>query len=195
MLAGMEFEPSRFGGFFAPLVVREEPVPLGPGRPRRDMPPMDVETAFHGFNVRNASMARACLSGILLLHDCLDSSHALSQGIDTPTGSFWHGIMHRREPDNSNAKYWFRRVGHHPVFDELAERAPGIIEGSPAASSVAEVVAEGKWNPFAFVDACHEAMDAGGAPDQLCRQLQQLEWERLFCYSFEQAVEPEDSTD
>ena len=44
-------------------------------------------------------MAACCLCGLWLLHDFLDESHSLSQEITTDTGSYWHGIMHRREPD------------------------------------------------------------------------------------------------
>jgi hypothetical protein len=34
--------------------------------------------------------ARAMLSGLWLWFDWLGQSHAISQGIDTPTGSYWH---------------------------------------------------------------------------------------------------------
>src|SRR5215210_6878268 len=65
----------------------------------------------------------AALSGLWLYFSCLDESHGISQDIHTPEGSFWHGILHRQEPDAGNAAYWFRRVGDHPVFPALRESA------------------------------------------------------------------------
>ncbi|MCA9010767.1 MAG: hypothetical protein KDB01_13545, partial [Planctomycetaceae bacterium] len=63
-------------------------------------------------------------AGTLLLWDFLDESHTISQSMEgkgTPrTADYWHGIMHRREPDPGNAAYWFRRVGKHPAFMSLA---------------------------------------------------------------------------
>src|SRR2546421_1194544 len=35
-------------------------------------------------------------SALWLYVDDLNRSHTVSQGIDNPTGSYWHGIMHRR---------------------------------------------------------------------------------------------------
>ncbi len=58
----------------------------------------------------------ALQSAIWLYVDELDRSHTISQGILDATGSYWHGIMHRREGDFSNAHYWFRKVGDHPAM-------------------------------------------------------------------------------
>lgn len=55
-------------------------------------------------------------AGLWLYVDELDRSHTISQGIDTPTGAFWHAIMHRREGDFSNSHYWYRRAGLHPAL-------------------------------------------------------------------------------
>ena len=59
-------------------------------------------------------------AGLWLYVDELDRSHALSQEIHDATGSFWHGIMHRREGDFDNARYWMRRVRSHPATAGLA---------------------------------------------------------------------------
>jgi hypothetical protein len=58
-------------------------------------------------------------AGLWLYVDELDRSHRISQGASDSTGSFWHGIMHRREGDFSNSHYWFRKTGHHPAMDGL----------------------------------------------------------------------------
>jgi hypothetical protein len=68
--------------------------------------------------VKDRAAADALLAGLWLWHDALDESHAISQGIETPAGSFWHAIMHRREGDFSNAKYWYARCHNHPALPD-----------------------------------------------------------------------------
>lgn len=106
-----------------------------------------------------------------LLHDFLDESHTISQEIDTRDGSFWHAIMHRREPDPSNSKYWWRRVGSHPVLDELREQAPAIGYAFTT--------------PEAFVDRCERVRGTNTPDEELARRVQLLEWQLLFdwCWS------------
>ena len=81
---------------------------------------LELAAAFCKANGMEENTRRLLQSAALLWHDDLDGSHEISQGVQTTDGSFLHGIMHRREPDNSNAKYWFRRVGDHPSFPALA---------------------------------------------------------------------------
>src|SRR4051812_26277454 len=66
--------------------------------------------------VRSPEDARAAMAGLWLYHDVLAESHSISQELHSPTGSFWHAIMHRREGDFSNAKYWYARCRHHPAY-------------------------------------------------------------------------------
>jgi len=115
-------------------------------------------------------MARCCLSGVWLLYDFLDESHTISQGIDTTSGSFWHAIMHRREGDFWNSKYWFRHVGDHPAFEMIANRTRQA------------------WDPFAFVDRCESALGAKPNERDACLDLQQIEWEALFDYCYHAAI-------
>jgi hypothetical protein len=56
------------------------------------------------------SAAPELQAAIWLYVDDLAKSHTISQGIDGPIGAYWHGIMHRREGDFSNSKYWFRQA-------------------------------------------------------------------------------------
>jgi hypothetical protein len=114
----------------------------------------------------------AALSGLWLYFSCLDESHSLSQDIGSPEGSFWHGIMHRQEPDPGNASYWFRRVGTHAVFPALRDAAEAL--GYSCGS---------RWDPFAFIDYCEQARrKPGSATEQLALRVQLAEWQLLFDY-------------
>jgi hypothetical protein len=156
-----------------------------PAHPRLEA--LTIETAFAPQAVADRDLAAACLAGLWLYHDFLDESHRLSQDIDTPEGSYWHGLMHRREPDFSNSKYWFRRVGRHPVHAALHTAAAELTaaELPPVAGYFA---GRSAWDPFAFIDLC-EASLAGRVPcEMLCRRIQQREWELLFDHCYRHAV-------
>jgi hypothetical protein len=157
---------------------------------RRELDRMTVAEAFAHVRVVDLDMARACLAGVWLLHDYLAESHTLSQSISTPTGSYWHGLMHRREGDFSNAKYWFRKVGEHPVFDLLVQRVQDQVPRSQLPSGIGLLVADGCWDPFAMVDAC-QASQTGQANQtslEFCRDVQQWEWELLFAFCYGRAT-------
>lgn len=113
----------------------------------------------------HARSAQAAMSGLFLYFSCLDEAHKIAQEISTAEGSYWHGIMHRQEPDPANAAYWFRKVGDHPVRRELREadsRYPGPLE---------------------FIDMCEEARQEPNSPlETAAREIQRLEWQLLFAW-------------
>jgi len=188
-----QFNAANYGrGFqFDPPLDQYPPNPLGPGEPyrplRATLDALTVERAFAGAKVVDHAAAQACLAGVWLRFDFLDQSHQLSQEIETTTGSYWHGLMHRREPDYGNAKYWFRRFGQHPVFEPLWEVAQQMAKAN-SDDAVRGILGWNRWDPFRFVDLCQMAAREGGAREQFCRELALREWELLFDYSYRTAI-------
>lgn len=128
--------------------------------------------------VRRNYLGTLAEAGLWLLVDELERSHRVSQNMENYEGFFWHGIMHRREGDYSNAKYWFRRVGSHPVHTKLAavigEHASTLAEQLPL-----DVLTDAAKLPEALVDQCKLAARRGN----LVQSLQQIcwwEWQLLF---------------
>ena len=73
--------------------------------------------------IRRSGLPDLVRAGLFLHLGCWKEAHEVAQDIDTQDGSYWHAIVHRLEPDASNAAYWFRRVGSHPTFPALRARA------------------------------------------------------------------------
>jgi hypothetical protein len=185
------FDPHRYGPVFAALVGGDRLNELGPGRPRGSAAELEAALARSDAfpeAVLSRPLADCCRAAVWLLYDHLDRSHAISQGIDEPAGSYWHGILHRREPDFSNAKYWFRHVGRHPVFEPLC-RAACDLAGSLAHDRAADyLLTQPSWDPFRFVDLCEAALEGRSTSGELCRQVQRVEWELLFDACFRGAI-------
>ena len=184
------FDPHAYGAAFAGVLEPRRLPVLGPGTPAASMKPalkaLTIERAFGNCPVRDASMAACCLAGVWLHHDFLDESHTISQEIETSTGGYWHGLMHRREPDYFNAKYWLRHVGSHPAFVPLAEAAR--TRSAEVSDRSAAFLKAGAWDPLAFVDLCESAAAGKSSCEALCREVQQREWEILFDHCYRAAV-------
>ena len=173
-------DPEKYGPIVAEILTGLQQAPLGAGDLASDrceqLAAVDDADLFIGHTITNPAMADACRSGLLLRLNDLDGSHEISQQIHSPTGSFWHGIMHRREGDFGNSKYWFRRVGQHDIFAGLAGAAQAID---------AELAA---WDPFAFVDFVESVESRDDEDRELAEKIQQREWTLLFDSCWQRAI-------
>ncbi|MGE0607378.1 MAG: hypothetical protein AB7O62_09815 [Pirellulales bacterium] len=172
------------------LLLRDNPrlCELGPGRANEPARPL-LERLTPATLLRNEGrtdrgMAECCCAALWLYHDFLDESHRMSQEIETPEGSYWHGIMHRREPDADNANYWFRRVGKHSVFPLLQTAACGLARQSPTEGQSEFLTRQTAWDYGRWIDLCEAARTGRTTPAtvELCRQIQAEEWRLLFAH-------------
>jgi hypothetical protein len=158
------FDPAKYGPEIAALLSEPRLMPLGPGTP------------VVAVRDRLATLPAppACRAGLWLYFDFLDEAHQISQADEAdPDHNFWHAVLHRREPDAWNSKYWWRRVGPHPVLDRLRERAAGL--GFRFTT------------PEAFVDLCERVRGTGTDAEGLARRVQLLEWQLHFDWCWDHA--------
>lgn len=124
-------------------------------------------------------MVQACgssnplvLAGLWTYLSCFEEAHKIAQDIQNSEGSYWHAILHRREPDAGNSGYWYRKVGTHPIFGELGMEA----EALGYAAGV-------KYDPFAFIDYCeHARLRPGSREERIACRVTLAEWQLLFDY-------------
>ncbi len=183
----IDIDPAGYPPAIAQLLRVLPLAPLGPGQPHREV--RDQLTALSAAFPAGADqdLVAACRAGLYLAFDFLDEAHTISQDLHTSEGSYWHALMHRREPDFANSAYWFRRVGKHPVYEPLR----GV-----AADLAAKVSAQGKfltrqatWDPISFVELCEESYGEKAPCHLLCRQVQRAEWMLLFEHCYRRATQ------
>ncbi len=120
---------------------------------------------------------QGALAGLWLYLRDFEACHRVAQDLPTPEGSYWHGILHRQEPDDWNAGYWFRATGPHPVHTELLEEARALAEQHAGAHWKPGA----RWDAENFVRFCARARrEPGSEAERLAKAIQMAEWRLLF---------------
>ncbi len=168
--------------------VRTEQSPeLGPG-PRAGVLPFPLlvgrfNTWSAGTRVDSGALLR--LRAVAYLHhDHADPAHDLVQDLTDANGSLIHAIVHRREPDYWNAKYWFRRVEGHPVYRQLTPRVASLATTPELDRLHRRLTLSGTLDPHALVDVVEDVAKrpVNGADAVFLRQIQLSETEALVAH-------------
>jgi hypothetical protein len=173
---------------FQALLQTDDLPSLGPQKRLSRKSILDLDKAFNVFfrstklPKQNQELVRAL---VLLWNDHLDEAHRISQDIETPDAAFVHAITHRREPDYGNAKYWFHRVGQHPAFPTIAERAVAAAKTAAEKKVATKIVGDlnqPEWDACAFVDACERARSTSPLDQNFLKRLQEIESQVLLLH-------------
>jgi hypothetical protein len=181
--AGVPFKSRAYGEEVAAILAMdgsgERLMPLAMGKCSSDEARRLIARRSARKLFPQARAPEAALSGLYLYFSCLDEVHETAQAIETPDGNYWHGILHRQEPDAGNASYWFRRVGRHAIFPELCRAAHEIAQRYPQLG----VRIADPWDPSAFIDLCELARRSPGSElEKMAQEIQRAEWQLLFHY-------------
>jgi hypothetical protein len=138
----------------------------------------DDAAIVNGAAIENPKAFPLIRGALLYAMDDLPGCHRYFQDEPGDLASYWHGMMHRREGDFDNARYWFRRAGSLPFFDKLQ---------SEASAFSADVAKQLSWDPYLFTGMCEQnRFGAEDESDELPR-LQATEFEVAFDYTWRQA--------
>jgi hypothetical protein len=180
MLETMDFRAVDYGEEVARLLALDG-AKEGPGRRAMSLAGSDEACAQARDEIQRqraqdlfpgAKSPQGAMSGLYLYFSCLDEAHTVAQDLETPEGSFWHGIMHRREPDAQNAAYWFRHAGKHPIFPALRDEARRLRFDTGS-----------EWDPFEFIEFCDSSRQRPGSEEEaIAKQVQLAEWQLLFAH-------------
>ena len=55
-------------------------------------------------------------------------AHEVAQDIETPDGAWIHAYLHRKEGDEGNAAYWYRRASQPAAHDDLDDEWTRIAQ-------------------------------------------------------------------
>ena len=145
----------------------------------REIREADDAKVAGGEAIKSAAAFALVRGGLLYAVDALDPAHAIFQEAHSDLGSYWHGMMHRREGDFDNARYWFRRAGAQPFFNALHGAASAV---SP------DMARQSSWDPYLFTGQCEQARHGAEELVGEMAKLQRVEFDAIFDYCWRQAA-------
>jgi|SRR5579859_3103800 len=125
-------------------------------------------------------------SALYIYFDCFDEAHQVAQDHEGVTGNWLHAVLHRREPDAGNSKYWYTRVDlPGEVSQDLAQEALKYLGGTPMRELEAfhrKLSKSKEWEPKTFVDLCEQARKGNdsGPLTRALADIQKAEWTGLL---------------
>ena len=57
-----------------------------------------------------------------------DEAHRVAQDVNDELWAWVHAYLHRKEGDEANAGYWYRRAGRQPSTETLATEWEAIVK-------------------------------------------------------------------
>lgn len=100
------------------------------------------------------------IGAMWLWHDFLEEAHKIAQEIERPEGSWLHAIVHRREGDFSNSKYWYARCAALTDPGDLVDIVAAVHD-QPTDPRYAAAVARQRTEWRALFKHC---IRGGGSP-------------------------------
>lgn len=155
-----------------------------------------LASEVHGHLVRNALYQN---------NDDLDTAHQICQELgqqtDLPEISYWHGIIHRREPDFNNARSWFQKTQHmqanqaiYQATYQLLQRAIQMPDYGDAREIALQFLRhlqnQDTWDALYFLDLCETAeKEKNKILQKLLIDIQNIEFQTLFQWTFQKATQ------
>jgi hypothetical protein len=132
-----------------------------------------------GASIADAAMLPFVRGALLYGADELDAAHRIFQDEPSSLGSYWHGMMHRREGDFDNARYWFRCAGRLGVFGKMHDAAR---------SASPDMAKQSTWDAYLLTGQCEQAKHGATELISECVALQKAEFIVLFEDCWQRAV-------
>jgi hypothetical protein len=131
-----------------------------------------------GKEMEDPRMFTLVRGGLFYAADALDDAHRIFQEGPGDLASYWHGMVHRREGDFDNARYWFSRAGQLPIFDRMHGAAANLSSNMAKQSS---------WDAYLLTGMCEQAKfgDRDAIPE--CVRLQRVEFDAMLDYCWRQS--------